>query len=661
MRKRAFLLCLLPATLHAQTPAATTDSTTQAGAGTEQVVVTATRTPVPASEISAGVTVIDRATIEARGYTDLVQALSAVPGVRVAQSGGPGSLASVFIRGTNSNQVLVLRDGVPVNDPGDPGGLFNFGVDTLNDIERIEIIRGPMSSLYGSGAIGGVINLITRRGSGALHGSITLAGGTNTTGLAAANLGGSSGIWDFAASAEGFSTRGFDQTPPREAVYTGEADGDRNQLGSLQIGVTPIAGTRISLDLRGRNAVSGYDEQGAVTYDGGNATARDSTASARLGVVSHLLNDLWTTSLSLARVLDDRHYVVLPDAADPNDDTEDDHYHGKRTDLQWNNIVSLPDYQAATRNTLTAGYSYTGDTADTRINSFSGGYPYLSETRAHDETHGLYGGAQTRLADLLTLNGQVREDLTSDAGDAFTWRVGGVVDVAAIDSRLKASYGTGFRAPALFDRYGVDSYGYVGNPNLRPEHSQGWEAGFETDLPVPADLGAATVSLSYFNNRIRDLIELAYSPVYTSVNIDSARTEGLEAGLNLRVRSWLSADVTYTYTDARDLQTEALLLRRPRDQGAADLRISPIPTVTIVPELIYTGAFEDYLVADSGAGVGTGLARSGLLFNLNANWQAWPHVKLFAWGKNLANARFEPVSGYVTPGASGLFGVQVGF
>ena len=139
MRKRAFLLCLLPATLHAQTPAATTDATTQAGAGTEQVVVTATRTPVPASEISAGVTVIDRATIEARGYTDLVQALSAVPGVRVAQSGGPGSLASVFIRGTNSNQVLVLRDGVPVNDPGDPGD--DPGV--LDPEHRFDHLGGP--------------------------------------------------------------------------------------------------------------------------------------------------------------------------------------------------------------------------------------------------------------------------------------------------------------------------------------------------------------------------------------------------------------------------------------------------------------------------------------------------------------------------------------
>ena len=139
------------------------------------VVVTPTRVPTLIDGIPAGVTVIDRNEIATRGYTTLPEALEAVPGLLVVQSGGPGGNASVFIRGTNSNQVLVLRDGVPINDPSDPGGAFNFGVDTLADIERIEVVRGPMSSLYGSGAIGGVINLITRRGSGAPHGSVEIA------------------------------------------------------------------------------------------------------------------------------------------------------------------------------------------------------------------------------------------------------------------------------------------------------------------------------------------------------------------------------------------------------------------------------------------------------------------------------------------------------
>jgi vitamin B12 transporter len=629
----------------------------------EDVVVTATGVPTPAQQIAAGVTVIDRATIQQRGYTDLVQALSAVPGLRVAQSGGPGSQASVFIRGTNSNHVLVLRDGIPINDPADPGGAFNFGDDTLDDIERIEIIRGPMSGLYGSGAIGGVINLITYHQSGGLHGSVTLAGGTQTTGLARANVAGSAGIWDLAASAEGFSTLGFDQTPERESVYTGESDGDREKLGTIEIGVTPVDGTRISFDIRTRESKYGYDEQGAVTYDGGNASGYDATVNGRLGIVSHLFDDAWTTSLILARVVDDRRYTVTADPLDPNDDTANDAYHGRRNDIAWNNVVHVPDIWHIDETAITFGYEHVNDEAGSSLNDVFGGYPYQSQLHAHDDTDAGTLGAQARLLRRLTMTGQVREDATTIAGDAFTWRVGGVFDVPEIGTRIKASYGTGFRAPALFDRYGVDSDGYVGNPDLRPEYSQGWEAGISTDLPVPASVGSATASVTYFDNRIHDLIELVYDyPLYTSENVQQARTKGVEASLSLRESGWFQADMGYTYTDARDLETGQLLLRRPENQGFADLRLTPFPGFNVVPELLYTGRFEDYITDDFGVpGFVPGLARSGLIVNLTMSWQVTPRVQLFIWGKNLGGSQFEPVSGYVTPGTSALIGTKVGF
>jgi vitamin B12 transporter len=632
-------------------------------APTETLVVTATGVPTPAEHIAAGVTVIDRATIQQRGYTDLVQALSDVPGLRVAQSGGPGSQASVFIRGTNSNHVLVLRDGVPINDPADPGGAFNFGVDTLDDIERIEIIRGPMSGLYGSGAIGGVINLITYHHSGALHGSVTLAGGTQATGLARANVSGSSGIWDIAGSAEGFSTQGFDQTPPRESVFTGESDGDREKLGDFEIGVTPVAGTRISAELRGRDSKYGYDEQGFVTFDGGNATGYDATVNGHIGVVSNLFDGVWTTSLIASRLLDDRAYNVTADALDPNDDTSDDHYHGRRNDLAWTNVVHVPDIWQFDETAITGGYEHENDTADVSIDDVDGGYPYLSSTHAHTDTDSGTLGAQTRLIQRLTVTGQMREDATTIAGDAFTWRAGGVFDMSEIATRLKASYGTGFRAPALFDRYGVDSDGYRGNPDLKPEYSQGWEAGISTDLPVPASYGSATASVTYFDNRIHDLIELVYAPpVYTSENVQQARTKGIEAELTLLVARWLSADLGYTYTDARNLATGALLLRRPENQGFGNLRLTLFPGFTIVPELVYTGQFEDYLTNNLGEGGYTpALARSGLIVNLALTWQVTPRVQVFIWGKNLGGSQFEPVSGYMTPGTSALLGTKVSF
>ena len=372
----------------------------------ENVVVTATRVPSAVANLPAGVTMIDRKTIEERGYVSLVDALSAVPGLRIAQSGGPGGQASVFIRGTNSNHVLVLRDGVPINDPGDPGGGFNFGVDTLADVERIEVVRGPMSSLYGTGAIGGVINLITRHGAGAPHGHLTLAGGAPRAILAQGDVAGGLGIWDYAANLQGLSERGFDQTPSRErSVYTGEADGDRSKLAQVELGATPFADTRFSVLLRARDAKYGYDEVGGLAYDGGNATGYDASLFGRLGVTSKLFNGIWDTSLYLTRVQDDRRYTTTLDVQDPNQVADDSRYHGRRTDAQWNNTVHLPDYGGLTASSVTFGYEHQSDQSHTKTNTVYAGYPDLSSVHAHDDTDSGFLGAQTTLLKRLALTG----------------------------------------------------------------------------------------------------------------------------------------------------------------------------------------------------------------------------------------------------------------
>jgi vitamin B12 transporter len=633
----------------------------------ENITVTATRTPSEVLNLAAGVTIIDRATIEQRGYVTLVDALSAVAGLRAVQSGGPGGETSVFIRGTNYNHVLVLRDGVPINDPSDPGGGYNFGVDTLEDVERIEIVRGPLSSLYGSGAIGGVINLITRHGKGAPHGHITLAGGNPSQGLARGDVSGGFGIYDYAASLEAYSTRGFDQTPQRETpIYTGEPDGDRSKQAEITLGATPFTDTRFSLLLRAGDAKYGYDEP---DFDAGNATGYDASLFGRLGVTSKLLDGAWDTNVYVSGLQHDREYTVRFEPTDPNQTQSDDRYHGQRIDLQWNNTIRLQDEGALTANAVTFGYEHIDDREDTKNNDYSFGAPDdVGAVKAQANSDAFYAGLQTTAFQRLALTGQLREDATSIAGDAFTWRVGGVFDLAELRSHIKASYGTSFRAPALNDRYGSDYYGFgfgfIGNPNIRPERGQGYEAGITTDLP-PTRIGDFTVSATYFHNRINDLIEDELLPNgmdYSPVNVARARTQGVETTLTFSAARWLQADLTYTYTDARDLGTGQLLLRRPYNQGSADMRLSPIPALTIVPELLYTGSFQDYLTADSGAeGFTPGLSPNGFIVNLNISYQLTPSIQLFAWGKNLANSHFEPVSGYQTPGASFLAGTRLGF
>ncbi len=624
-------------------------------------VITATRIPTLAEQIPAGVTVIDRRTIETRGYTTLTDALSAVPGLRLVQSGGNGGNASVFIRGTNSNHVLVLRDGAPLNDPSDPSGAFNFGVDSLADVERIEVVRGPMSGLYGSGAIGGVINLITRKGSGGPHATAVLAGGLPINGLAGATLYGAEGMFDYSAAVEGRSQDGSDSTPKRERVYTGARNGYRSQLATLNLGITPIEGTRFYGLLRYRTSVFGLDELGSPAYDANDYTGRDRSFIGRLGVTSKLFDGVWETAFSVAHLDTLRRYNEPLEPADPNQTSGTTRYNGRRTAFEWANTVHLPDWGAARSSALTFGAEHLMDSSSSHLNQSFGGFPFVSDVSANAKHTAGTAGLQTTLFGRLTLSAGLRQESATYGGDAFTWRTGGVLALPELWSRLKLSYGTGFRAPSLYDLFGVDSFGYVGNPALRPERSEGGEVGWAVDVPVLGRRDGATVDVTLFANRIRDLIQVVYAPDFsssTAQNVAHARTSGVEASVTLRPVDWAEAVLSWTYTDAHG-GNGAALLRRPRNQASASLRATPLPGLTIAPELIYASGDMDYLVDDNGFPAGLGMTRQGLIFNLAVSYAVTPKVTLFVDARNIGGSRYEPASGFQTPGPSFLAGARL--
>jgi vitamin B12 transporter len=630
---------------------------------TQEIVVTATRIPTPVVDIPAGVTVIDRQTIDERGYTTLTDALSAVPGVRVSQSGGPGGNASVFVRGTDSNHVLVLRDGMPLNDASDSSGAFNFGVDTLADVERIEVIRGPMAALYGSGAIGGVINLISRQGhEQGVHFTGDLAGGYPKQIQGYVNASGIAGGLDYSATFESQSERGYDTTPQRESIYTGVPDGFRAMVGTINLGYTPIDGTRFSVFLRARQALFGFNALGDPTFDDSNSTGQDDELLGRIGVASKLFNGTYETSVYLGRLQGDRQYTETLNPLDPNQASNDSRYHSYRTDLQWNNTVHLGDLMNApmlSATDLTFGYEHTADNINVKVISSSGGFPFNQGARAAMTDNATYAGLQSTLLQRLTLTGQIRQDWV-DNNSPFTWRLGAVLNVPELDTRFKAAYGTAFRAPSLFDRFGVDSFGYIGNPNLKPESAQGWEAGFTTTLDAFARSDFVSFTATYFNEQIQNLIVAQLVPVDTAVNIGSAHIQGVETELTLHPAGWLLLDATYTFTDAQNADAGSRLLRRPQNTASFDATITPIAGLSIVPELLFTGAFQDFLVDDNGNSTGTIVASpDGVIANLTVTYDVAPHVQLYANGRNLFYSRFEPVNGYQTPGPSFLAGVRV--
>jgi vitamin B12 transporter len=623
------------------------------------ITVTATRIATPASQVPAGVTVLTQKDFANQGDTTLTQALSTVPGVNLVQLGGPGNQASVFIRGTNSEDVLVLLDGVPVNDPANANGAFDFGQYELSDIERVEIVRGAMSGLYGSHAIGGVINIITKRGTKPSQATVTVAGGYPAQAQASATLSGVVGKFDYALSGGIDEEAGFDYTPKRmSGVYANHQDPYRSRLGSFSLGYTPVQGTRVYAILRAQGTDSASPNLDDPVDDDPNNYFYNSSFFGKLGVSSTLLDGRLSTDLFVAQMQDDIHNRNLLDANDPNQASANDIYRGYRTDTQWNNTLRLPDAGPLIFSSLLFGAEYSNDTAHEAVNEESGGY--TSFLRASQHSWAGHAGLQTTIADRFTLTGAVRDDTVSSFGSAVTWRVGGVLALPEIDATLKGSVGTGFLAPSLFDLHYVDNYGDSGNPNLRPERSTGWEIGPQFDIPAFGRADFASLSATYFSTSIRNLIQSVATSSYTYMEENVARADinGVETDYVLNPVPWFSVEVNYTYTRAVSGSDGPALLRRPQNAGSATVTIKPLPGLSIVPQIQYVGRFSDYLYGNDGYMTGIGSADPGTVVNLNVAYRLNEKFTLFATGKNILNSNFESANGLQIAGASMLIGVR---
>lgn len=660
MCKPALPFLLIPLALGAAVPFAFGQTATPAADVVPIETVTASYVPTPIADTPAAITIITAKELRAQGITTLAQALQTVPGLTVTTAGGPGSQSSVFMDGTNSEDVLVLRDGVPVNDPSTANGAFNFGNSGIGDIARIVVIRGPMSGLYGSGAIGGVINLISKRGHGAPHLYYDIAGGFPGQGEGSVTFSGSTGRFDYAITGALIEQSGFDATARRLAVYTGHRDPFRYKLGAINLGYTPVAGTRISLIVRARQDGGMYPDLGYPIFDDPYENSYDSNVFVRFGVKAHLLDRRLVTEFILAHVRDDRRYLTLFDPADPNGFAGDSSYRGNRIDIQWNNTLHLPDAGPFARSSLVAGFEQRRDSAVQDLNESFYGYPYRASVDASQTTTALHLGGQTTALRRLSLQGAVRADSVSGFGTVVTGRGGLVLALPAIRTRLKVSAGSGFLAPSLYDLHGVDNYGYVGNPDLAPERSIGYRAGFETMVPGFGRPDALTLHADYFHYDIRDLIQFTTLPNGTSTeeNLARAQIHGIETGISFTPAAWVSAHLEYTRTVARDPQTGAALLRRPENAGSAGISLHPVAALAINLDIRYVGRFSDFLYANSGYPTGIDLARPGTIADLAVSYRINRAITLFATGRNLTNAPFEPINGTQIPGRNVLFGVR---
>ena len=619
------------------------DTTANETSTLKEVVVTANRVDVPLQDVTSSSTVITLTELEQKQAGTVLDAIQSVPGVDIAQTGQPGETASVYIRGTNPEHTLVLFDGIPLNDPiGAPGSYDYLDGLSLDDVKQIEVIRGPQSTLWGSNAIGGVINIIPQSGPSPLGGSVLVEGGSYGTSHEAASAHGGDNGGYFNVDVSHFNTSGF---PALEAQYGGTVNnGDDNNTASLGVGSNLTSNLQENILVRysQSNTSIDADNENFVLADDPDYFALQKQFMAASHTDWKLLDGSWEQILTASFADDNR---LFNGVSNPyNTYFEQGNFDGQTAQINWQNNIRL-----AKEETVVVGiqgqqqWAISNDTngySDVTGSAFTSVVPGTTVQIAS-----AFIESQTSIEDNFFFNLGGRWDNHSQYGVHTTYQAGLAYVVPDLNTKLKANYGTGFLAPSLYQLY-APTYG---NASLLPETSVGYDIGFEQ--PIGKDL---TVGASYFDNDLTNLIQ--FVNIYS--NVGQARSYGVESFVEFKGVKNLDIKGNYTYDNAQDLIANVPLLRRPQNKASGDVDYQ-LDAAGLGASLIYVGnSFDENFVTGSGNIVPLA---SYFLVNLRAFYQVNSQVKLFARVDNLFNQYYEEAFGYTTPGLSVYGGTKVSF
>ena len=584
------------------------------------IVISASRVESKRIETGSSITVLDAQYLQENQARTVAEVLQDVPGVSVANSGGLGRQTSVFIRGAGSNKTLVIIDGIEVNDLSSITGGYDFAHLMADNIERIEVLKGSQSALWGSDAMGGVINIITKKSKAGFNPTAAIEIGENNYHKESVSLSGANGNSHYSLFASNLETDGI-------SAKTNEADDDSYENKNITLKAGHQFADIFAMDtvLRYSDTESEYDDYFGSDYDSGYYST-NRQHQAKLNSNIDLLNKQWQNRLS----------VAFSDSKNENFSSNNSESEGQKikTDLQ-------SDYYFNTINNYTQRISFIAEHENDRYQSWG------MDKKERIEASGVVLGYGADWAKTVFVNAALRHDFNDKFDDTTTYHID-ISTWVSDGTRLHTSHGTGVKNPSLGQLYGYNAsdwgaaYDYSGNPTLKPEESLSWDVGVEYNF---ADLDAY-IDLTYFDSRYTDMHSYESN---TYVNLDNKATaRGVEFTGSLKITEDFRANANYTFMETDDGDGDELL-RRPKHSASLNSNYKYTPNLSANIGVRYVGERLDY---------GNIELDDYTVINIGAAYQVHKHITLSGRLENAFDKEYEEVSGYNTDPLTAYIGVS---